>query len=122
MAASHSKRCAIVELHKAGHKISAISKLLGATRQTVWRQIKRYQELGTMDDRPRSGRPKSDKTQKARQAIAVEMTANPEVSLRKMARDLEISPTTVGRIVKNELNLKPHYQQKRRDKPANAQA
>ena len=50
-----SKRAAIIQLHRAGHSNSKIMKLLKAPKLTVRDTILRFQELGTMEDRDRSG-------------------------------------------------------------------
>ena len=52
-----SKRAAIIQLHRVGHLNSKIMKLLKAPKSTVCDTILRFQELGTMEDRDRSGRP-----------------------------------------------------------------
>ena len=52
-----SKRAAIIQLHRAGHSNSKIMKLLTAPKSTVHDTILRFQELGTMEDRDRSGQP-----------------------------------------------------------------
>lgn len=57
-----SKRAAIIELHRAGHSNSKIMKLLKVPKSTVRDTILRFQELGTMEDRARSGRPRSART------------------------------------------------------------
>ena len=51
-----SKRAAIIQLHRAGHSNSKIMKLLKAPKSTVRDTILRFQELGTMEDRDKSGR------------------------------------------------------------------
>ena len=52
-----SKRAAIIQLHRAGHSNSKIMKLLKAPKSTVRDTILCFQELGTMEDQDRSGRP-----------------------------------------------------------------
>uniref|UniRef100_A0A1I7XIC7 Helix-turn-helix domain-containing protein n=1 Tax=Heterorhabditis bacteriophora TaxID=37862 RepID=A0A1I7XIC7_HETBA len=63
---------------------------------TVHRTVKRYQELGTVEDHPRSGRPRSVNTSRKR------ILRDNKRLMRKMASDLGISPTSMRRIVKHE--------------------
>ena len=50
-------RSAIIALHKQGIKAGAIIEMSGFVRQTVYDVIKIFHELGTLEDRPRNGRP-----------------------------------------------------------------
>ena len=49
---SKEKRGVAIEMHKAGKSPSAISKALNMPRQTVYKALKRFAELGTSPDRP----------------------------------------------------------------------
>ena len=55
-------RAAIVALHRAGKSNSDIAKTLSIGRSTVWKTIKRFNERGYLFDRPRSGRPRSQRS------------------------------------------------------------
>jgi transposase len=57
------KREAIIALHCAGKSNVTIAKDLNVNRQTVWKVVKLYQERGDAKDRPRSGRPRTQRTQ-----------------------------------------------------------
>ncbi|KAI1705902.1 winged helix-turn helix domain-containing protein [Ditylenchus destructor] len=52
-----SKRAAIIELYKHGQGVSNIARLLKMHKQSVIKAVSRFKELGTLEDRPRSGRP-----------------------------------------------------------------
>ncbi|KAI1700587.1 winged helix-turn helix domain-containing protein [Ditylenchus destructor] len=52
-----SKRAAITELYKQGQGVNNIARLLKMHKQSVIRAVSRFKELGTLEDRPRSGRP-----------------------------------------------------------------
>ena len=58
-------RDTIVSLSQSGHQPMAIVRLLPhlkLTYQAVYRTLQRYRQTGSTDDRPRSGRPVSERT------------------------------------------------------------
>ena len=106
-----SKRAAIIQLHRAGHSNSKIMKLLKAPKSTVRDTILRFQELGTMEDRDRSGRPRSARTPakiKALRERIWRIRRNPKRSLRKTAKDMNISHESVRTIVEQDLKMSPY--------------
>ena len=52
-----SKREAIIQLHCVGRTNSEIIKLSKVAKSTMYHVVDRFKELGTSEDRPRSGRP-----------------------------------------------------------------
>ena len=64
-----SKREAIIQLHCAGRTNSVIIKLLKVAKSTVYHVFNRFKELGTSEDRPRSGRPRTARTKKVIKAV-----------------------------------------------------
>ena len=58
METSQAKRGAILQLHNEGYSDSEIGRRLAIHRSTVARWIRREEELGTTDNRHRSGRPR----------------------------------------------------------------
>ena len=107
-----SKREAIKNLHDSGMRISEISRRLNVPDSTIRKAIKRYKELGTTSDRPRSGRPRTATDATHRKKVRQRFERNPRRSLRKVAREVGISRESVRRIVKDNLGLKPYKQQK----------
>ena len=73
-----SKRAAIIQLHHAGHSNSKIMKLLKAPKSTVRDTTLRFQELETMEDRDRSGRPRSARTPVKIKALRERIRRNPK--------------------------------------------
>ena len=57
MAPLHPLRVPIIAMHTKGVLVKNISKKLSVSRKTILNAIKRYEELGSTNDRPRRGRP-----------------------------------------------------------------
>ena len=103
-----SKRAAIIQLHRVGHSNSKIMKLLKAPKSTVRDTILHFQKLGTMEDRDRSGRPRSACTPTKIKALRERIWRNPKRSLRKTAKDINISHESVRTIVEQDLKMSPY--------------
>lgn len=108
-----SKREAIIQLHCAGRTNSEIIKLLKVAKSTVYHVVNRFKELGTSEDRPRSGRPRTARTKKVIKAVRERVRRNPKRSARQMAKDMNVSVTSMRTIVKNDLQLSPYKMRKR---------
>ena len=100
-----AQREAIIELHRAGKKNSDIIKLIKAPKSTVYNTIKRFKELGNASDRPRSGRPRTPRTQKLINTVKTRVTRIPKRSMRRMAREMDVSEPIMRIFVKTELKL-----------------
>lgn len=100
------QRTAVIEMFKTGKNAPAIAKILGVSRQTAHNAIKRYQELGTTEDRPRSGRPVTATTPENCNKVKCRVWRNSEQSMRKMAQSIGISKDSVRRIVTKQLRLR----------------
>ena len=103
-----SKRAAIIQLHRVGHSNSKIMKLLKAPKSTVCDTILHFQELGTMENQDRSGRPRSARTPAKIKALRERIRRNPKRSLRKTAKDMNISHESVKTIVEQDLKMSPY--------------
>ncbi|CAD5223247.1 unnamed protein product [Bursaphelenchus okinawaensis] len=101
-------RAAVIKFHNEGNSNSKIAKLLNIPRMTVYRAVKRFEELGHDRDRPKSGRPPSVNTVANRQMIKKRFMRNPRTPVRKMARETGIKETTLRRIVRKNLKMKPY--------------
>lgn len=100
------KRAAIISLFLAGKRQVDIRRTLNVSQQLVSKTIKRYKELGTAQDRPRSGRPPTADTVRHRNLIRARVRRNSHRSMRKIARDIGISEKSVRNIVHNRLGMK----------------
>uniref|UniRef100_A0A1I7XF52 HTH_Tnp_Tc3_2 domain-containing protein n=1 Tax=Heterorhabditis bacteriophora TaxID=37862 RepID=A0A1I7XF52_HETBA len=78
------------------------------TRMPLQRPVKRYHELSTVEDNPRSGAPRSVNTSRAREIVEKRIVRDDKILMRKMASDLNISPTSVRRIIKHEVGFYSH--------------
>ena len=76
-------------------------------RQTIYRLSKKFDETGSVDDTSRSGRPKSATTEDNTSLVSETFRRNPHLSQRRAARELNISRSSLQRIMK-ELKLKPY--------------
>lgn len=104
----NKERVAIVELHKRGLKPVDIVQATGYGRRKVDRAVRLFRETGGTSDRPRSGRPITATTPENVNRVRCRTRRNPELSMRKMARELGISNERVQNIVKNKLKLRPY--------------
>ncbi|CAF1432786.1 unnamed protein product [Rotaria sordida] len=77
------------------------------TRQTMSRLAKKFDETGSIEDEPRNGRPITVRTEENRQRVSQTFLLNPRTSQRHASDDLNISRTSLQRLMKG-LNLKPY--------------
>ena len=105
-------RAAIVALHRAGRSNSDIAMTLSIGRSTVWKTLKRFNKRGDLSDRPRSGRPRSQRSKPMIKRIQ-EKIRNPKRSIRRLAKTSEMSPRTMRRLVHEDLKMSSFTLQKR---------
>ena len=101
-----SVRVAVIELFEDRQFES--SRLLHVHIQTVYKAIDRYRTTGSNDDRPRSGRPRTARTKETMRKVKVQIMRNPRRSSKKLAASMRISKSSVRKILKNDLGLKPY--------------
>ena len=107
------KRESIVFLHCAGKSDSFIAKTLSVARSTVWKTVKRFKERGDFADRPRSGKPRSKRSKAMIKTIRERIRRDPRRSMRKMAKDTDMSPRTMRRLIREDLKMSSFTIQKR---------
>ncbi|CAF4499633.1 unnamed protein product [Rotaria sp. Silwood2] len=71
------------------------------------RLAKTFDVTGSIEDEPRSGRPITVRTEENRQLVSQTFLLNPRTSQRRASDDLNISRTSLQRLMK-DLNLKPY--------------
>ena len=96
---SKEKRGAIISLYNDGKKPLFILNTLNIPRNTVYGAIKHHKELGSLEDRPRSGRPVAVATIANKEKIRKKISRNPQRSMRTMTKTMKISKDSVRKIV-----------------------
>lgn len=102
-------RAAVIALYNAGNSRSSILKLLqnnGAKKTFIYNTIKRYEDTGTTDDRPRSGRPRTVRTKSMLKALKARIRRNPCRKQKKLAIQMKTSARTMSRALRDDLKLK----------------
>lgn len=99
---SKDNRVAVIQLYESGKSAADIIKLLRMKRSTVFDAIKRYKELGTAKDRPRSGRPGNVTTPENLNKLRCRIRRNPEKSIRKIAKEMKIGRESVRKMIRSQ--------------------
>jgi len=105
------KRQAIVALFLAGKRPKEIFRVLTPLHvgeRLIFRTIKRYKETGSTKKRYGGGTPRTATSQKNVKKIRECLRRNPRRSAHKMARNMDISRTSVRRILKHRLGVKAY--------------
>jgi len=105
---SQEDRSAIIAHLKRGMPIPEIAKLLKFHRKQVHRVVQRFQETGEIKDRQRSGRPRTARTPALKKKVKKKIQRNPERSMRKLAKEHDVSEGTIRNLVKEDLELKSY--------------
>lgn len=87
-------------------------KCLGASRNFVYYTLKRYRETSSLDDRPKSGHPRTVRTPANIKLIRERLRRNPCRTQKKMALQANISRISVNRILKYDLKVKAYSRRK----------
>ena len=87
--------------YKARKSPPEILKMLNIAkgrRAFIYRTIKRYNETGDTNDKPRYGRLCSVRTASLKKRVRERIRRNPQVSMRKMAKELKVARRTVQKV------------------------
>src|SRR5690242_14093794 len=82
-------------------------KSYGVSGQLISSAIKRWREIGSIADKPRTGRSRTVRTPQRIKAVRVRIRRNPRRSQRKQASQTGVSQTSIRRILKEALGLTP---------------
>lgn len=105
----------IISLNLQGSSNSEILqalKPLNVNRWMINRTIERYHETGSTKDRPRSGRPRTVCTKDRIKRVREKIRRNPERSARRLAKEENVSATSMRRLLAKDLGLKPYRKRK----------
>ena len=102
-------------LHKLGKSALQIFKLLKPfmSRSGVYKTIKRFKDTGSYLPKVRSTPPRSVRTPKLVNSIRGKLRRNPERSGRQLARESQVSQTTMQNILRKDLKCYPYKKTKR---------
>lgn len=104
-------RIAVIALHRCGHSPSTIFKLLknlNITLRFVYRTIDRYNEVSSVEDKKRTGRPRSARTPAVIKAIKARIARNPVRKQKLMALQMGVSRKTVKQVLNEDLSLRAY--------------
>ncbi|QQP53659.1 Transposable element tcb2 transposase [Caligus rogercresseyi] len=101
-----ARRTTICELWRAGHSAAAIFKMTQYNRKTVYNVVKAFDEEGKTTRKDHS--PRSDKIRTPRFVAGLKrsITRTPTTKMTKLAKDRNVSHTTIRRAVKDDLNYR----------------
>ncbi|TLM65355.1 DUF4817 domain-containing protein, partial [Acinetobacter baumannii] len=78
------------------------------TLQTIKNWVAKFEETGSTLDKPRLGRPRTSRTEQNIDTVTQSIRENPTQSTRKRARALNVSRTSLQRILKKDLHMHPY--------------
>ena len=108
---SYENRVAIIALYRVGKSppdIFQTLKKLKISKMFVYRTIERFVETGTVEDRPRTGRPRNVRTPELVKAVAARFRRNHVRKQSVMARELSVSKMSMSRVLRSDLGLKAY--------------
>ncbi|KIH61667.1 hypothetical protein ANCDUO_08055 [Ancylostoma duodenale] len=99
-------------MHQDGKSAVQIVKMLFLLRRSVQDMVRRFRELGSIEDRKSRGRPAVANVPKIVKIVRSRPDQNPKRSMRKMAKEVGIGRSSMRNIVTEELNLYPYRLQR----------
>lgn len=109
------KRNSLISLYLAGHsQINIVRRLqqINVNKSFVSRTIARYNDTGSVAKRYGAGRKKTATSPEMVRKVRGRIQRNPRRSGRKIAVELNILQSSIWRILKNKLGVKPYKFQK----------
>ena len=105
------KRSAVIQLFLNGASQTKFFRDLGSTKYNqsfISRTVKRFKETGKIEDKHRSGRPRTIRTGANVRKIRQMLTRKPTLSHRSVAARSKISPASASRIITKDLKLQSY--------------
>jgi Helix-turn-helix domain (DUF4817) len=78
------------------------------TKRTILRLIDKFRCEGSVGDKPRSGRPNSARTPEVIDKVRDSVLISPKTSSRRRSQQLDVTHTTLRRVLKDDLKLLPY--------------
>ena len=101
-----SKNEIIMNLLNAGMKPKEVAKACNIHRTTVFRVKAKFRDTGTVKRKEGSGLTRKIRTPQLVNAVKSRISRNPVQLLRKMARNMKVSATTMRRVIKEDLGAR----------------
>ena len=98
-------RSKIITLWKEGSTQRAIAQRLLEPLTHVQRTIERFKKFNTVEDRPKTGRPRTTRTPAIIQKTKEMFNDDPHRSVRSMAKEFGVSRWSLRRVVKFDLKM-----------------
>ena len=102
------QRTAIVDLHRCGQSNSDIAKRLAVYRNVIFRAMKRYGELDSLYDSPKTGLLRSSRIPVTIKAVRDRIRRNLKRSISTTAQELGIFRYSAQTIPKDDLNMRQY--------------
>ena len=81
---------------------------ISPTKNTIKSVIRKFEETGAVNDKPKTGRTKSVRTEDLIKRVATDITNDTKTSIRKRSSQLSIFWSSIQRILKSDLKLIPY--------------
>eukprot|EP00095_Tigriopus_kingsejongensis_P006522 maker-scaffold172_size289735-snap-gene-1.33 protein:Tk06522 transcript:maker-scaffold172_size289735-snap-gene-1.33-mRNA-1 annotation:"similar to H28G03.4" len=114
---SESKRSLVIDLLQKNMSDAVISRTVGVNRKFIYRCKQHLTSKRGASRKPGSGRPRSIRTKPLIKAVASKIRRNPVRLMNKLAKEYKVSPTTMRRVVKEDLGHHPFKIQRRQTAP-----
>ena len=105
----------VEKLYRKGKSASEIFRILNGTisHSGVFKAVKRFKETGSAQPRVRSTPKRPVRTKKLIKNTREKLRRNPARSAAKLAHEAHVSPSTMRRLLKDDLKVKPYKITKR---------
>lgn len=110
-----AKRSVVQFYFDQGYSTPEIVRLLKKekiSKQFVYYTIQKLRDTGSIQDRKRTGRPRTVRTPELQKKIRRILKKNPQRSLNKLSQKLNISDRSLRRVVHEDLGLKTYKKRK----------
>lgn len=83
-------------------------KGMSVSRMNIYKIVRKFEQLGTVKDAPKSGRPMTSRSEENVSALQHMLQQSPEKSVRRVSSETGISKTSVHNIIRKDLELFPY--------------